>query len=139
MQVRDKRRAIDRAAAARPVAEPDDIGATLPQSAGERQLLGVVGEWHKSDLTIAVIAHQDRQPAAMRKQAGTIVNQPTVTVQKVVERGTGRKVLRIVAIALLSPVGRVQPDKIESSCGIVAFRIAGVETGLKVGRHRIDA
>jgi len=60
----NERRAVDLAAAAGPVAEPDDVGAALRKPSIERQTFGVVDQRHESLGSIGVVTHQDNKPPA---------------------------------------------------------------------------
>ena len=54
MQSGDEAAAINFAATGCAVAESDDVGAALAKSRSKGKLLGVVGEWDKSGLIIAI-------------------------------------------------------------------------------------
>ena len=88
VQPRNKAAAIDLGAAARAVAEADDVGTVLRKSALEGEALGVVGEGDEPGLPVVVVAHQDGELAARIERACAIGDELPVAVEEGVKRRT---------------------------------------------------
>jgi len=137
VQTGDETGAIHLAAAARAVAEPDNVGSVLAEAQFKGQLLGVIGEGHKPRLPVAVISHQDGQFAAGDEGTGTVLDQQPIPLQEGVQRRGPREVSGIRRIEFLPPVGGMNPDKFKAFAWILRT-IASVGPLMQVARPAVD-
>ena len=86
-------RPIDLFRAAGSVAKSDDVGAGLPQPAGESKLFGVIGQRHETCLAVAVVAHQDGEFSARCQDTDTIIDKGSVACEELPERLAPREVI----------------------------------------------
>src|SRR5579883_955430 len=125
MKSRYERRSVYLAAAACTMRKADDVGAALLKSELEGEPFGVVDERNESRFVVGVVTHQHGQFAGGLEGSGGARQELTISTQKGIQgRGLGQ-VARIVGVALLAPIGRVQPGQIK--CLRERGRGAGIE------------
>ena len=128
MQAGNEGRAVDLSRTACPVAKANDVGATLLQPCRERKPFCVVREGYKSRVSVTVIAHEYGELPAGFEGMGTIADELTVSAKEVFERGRTGEIAVIVGIQLLTPIGRMGPDKIKCLGSRKVSGVAGIKT-----------
>src|SRR4029077_5746090 len=81
VQTGDETAPVHFLAAACPVGEADDVGATLPQAHAEGKELGVEDQRNEARLAVAVVTHEHRHPAAWDHRPGRAPEQQLVPFQ----------------------------------------------------------
>src|SRR5579884_162571 len=139
MEAGDEAAAINLSRTAGPVAEPDNVGAVLAEANRESEPLRVEGEGDKPGLSVAVIAHEDRELAGGLQSAGTVPNELAVAAEERLQGWSAGEVAGIVGVELLPPVGRVCPDEVERLGVRKPLRVAGVNPAVDVPIQTGDA
>src|SRR5579884_2058730 len=139
MQAGDEAAAVDLSRTAGPVTEPDNVGSVLTKAGGESEPLRVVGQGHKPDLLVAVIAHEDHQFASGLQTAGTVTNELAVAAQERLQGRSAGQVAGVVGVELLPPVGRVCPDEVERLGVGKSLRVACVNPAVDVPLQARDS
>jgi hypothetical protein len=57
------------------VAKPDDVCAALRETRCKGKAFGMKGEWDESGFFVAVIPHEDGQPASRFERLGTVADE----------------------------------------------------------------
>ena len=117
----------------------DDVGACLPESRAEAEPLGVVRERHEARLTVAVVAHEDRELSSGLQHAFAVEEQELVATQERRQVRATREVAGVVRVPFLSPVGRMEPDEVEAADRFVVRRVARIEALAHVAAHAGDS
>ena len=122
--------------------ESDYVGAVLAKASIKSKSFGVVGEWNKPSLAVAIVAHEDCEFAAGGQDAGAVGDERAVAFKECSQRGRARQVPRIRRVKFLPPIWRMRPNEVECrACGQAAkaVGIGGVKALTDVPRQARNA